>query len=41
VYVRDLEIVGSEEFAREVTGRELPPGIHLSVEVEQQGSAGG
>jgi small subunit ribosomal protein S10 len=34
VYSRDLDIVGHQEFAREVAGR-VPSGVHLSVEVEQ------
>lgn len=35
VYTREVDIVGHDEFAREVAGRDLPSGIHLSVEVEQ------
>jgi ribosomal protein S10 len=35
VYEREIDIVGHDEFAREVAGWDLPPGIHVSAEVEQ------
>ncbi|WP_136718153.1 uS10/mL48 family ribosomal protein [Halorientalis salina] len=36
VYERTIEIVGHDEFARSVAGREFPDGVHVSAEVEQQ-----
>lgn len=35
VYEREIDIVGHDDFAREVAGWDLPPGIHVSAEVEQ------
>jgi ribosomal protein S10 len=35
VYTRTVEIVGHDEFAREVTEREYPDSVHLAAEVEQ------
>ncbi|PSP77117.1 30S ribosomal protein S10 [Halobacteriales archaeon QS_1_68_20] len=35
VYTRELEIVGHDEFARNVAGQDFPCGIHVSVEVER------
>lgn len=35
VYTRTIEIVGHDEFAREVAGRSFPDSVHLSAEVEQ------
>src|SRR6056297_2913367 len=37
VYHRTIEIVGHDEFARSVAGREFPDGVHVSAEVEQRG----
>ncbi|WP_276271351.1 uS10/mL48 family ribosomal protein [Haloarcula litorea] len=36
VYERVLNIVGHDEFAREVTAEQLPPGIRVQVEVERR-----
>jgi len=36
VYTRTIEIVGHDEFARSVAGREFPDGVHVSAEIEQQ-----
>lgn len=41
VYTRTIEIVGYEEFARSIAGREHPEGIHVTAEVEQRSHAGG
>ncbi|PSQ56134.1 MAG: 30S ribosomal protein S10 [Halobacteriales archaeon SW_9_67_25] len=35
VYTRTVEIVGHDEFVREVADRSLPDSVHLSAEVEQ------
>jgi len=35
VYTREIDIVGHDAFAREVAQWDLPPGIHVSAEVEQ------
>lgn len=35
VYRRVLEIVGHDEFARAVAGREFPEAVHVTAEVEQ------
>ncbi len=35
VYTRELEIVGHDEFARDVAGQGFPAGVHVSVEVER------
>ncbi len=35
VYRRVVEIVGHDEFAREVAGRAFPDAVHVSAEVEQ------
>lgn len=35
VYTREIDIVGHDEFARDVARWDLPPGIHVSAEVEQ------
>jgi small subunit ribosomal protein S10 len=40
VYERQLDIVGYEDFAREVAGWDLPSGIHISAEVEQVSGMG-
>lgn len=36
VYKRTIEIVGHDEFARSVAGREFPEEVHVSAEIEQQ-----
>lgn len=41
VYARTIEIVGHEEFARNVAGEAYPDSIHLSVDVNQRSSVGG
>jgi ribosomal protein S10 len=40
VYARTIEIVGHEEFAREIAGREYPPGIHVEVDIDQRRQTG-
>lgn len=40
VYARTIEIVGYEEFARDVAGDEYPEEIHMEAEVEQRSHAG-
>lgn len=36
VYTRELEIVGHDEVARQITrGTDFPPSIHVEVEIEQ------
>jgi ribosomal protein S10 len=40
VYVRTIAIVGHDEFARSVAGREYPAGIHVEADVEQVRNAG-
>lgn len=40
VYERRMEIVGHDEFARDVAGQEFPPGIHIDVDVERVSAPG-
>lgn len=40
VYERRMEVVGYDEFAREVAGQEFPEGIHLDVDVERVSAPG-
>jgi small subunit ribosomal protein S10 len=40
VYERRMEIVGHDEFAREVAGQEFPDGIHLDIDVERVSAPG-
>lgn len=40
VYVRELRIVGHDEFARETAGREFPDGVRVEVDVQQVRNAG-
>ena len=40
VYTRILEIVGHDEFAREVTERSFPDSVHVTAEIEQLRQAG-
>jgi small subunit ribosomal protein S10 len=40
VYTRTVEIVGHDEFAREIAGRNLPDAVSVSVEVDQQRGQG-
>ncbi|MFB6189550.1 MAG: 30S ribosomal protein S10 [Halapricum sp.] len=40
VYTRTVEIVGHDEFARSVAGRDLPDAISVEVEVDQQHGLG-
>ncbi len=40
VYARTMEIVGHDAFARDVTEREYPDGIHLGVDVERVSAPG-
>lgn len=35
VYRREMEIVGHDDVARQIAGREYPSGVHVAVEVEQ------
>ena len=41
VYIRRLEIVGHDDFARSIAGEPLPEGIHLDVDVERVSAPGG
>ena len=40
VYERRMEIVGHDEFARDVAGQEFPEGIHVDVDVERVSAPG-
>lgn len=40
VYERRMEVIGHDEFAREIAGQEFPVGIHLDVEVERVSTPG-
>ena len=40
VYARRLEVVGHDEFAREVTEESFPDGVHLDVDVERVSTPG-
>lgn len=40
VYTRTIRIVGYDEFAREVAGRDLPDPISVSAEIDQQHGVG-
>jgi len=40
VYTRTIEIVGYEDFARDVTQRSFPRGIHVEAGVEQRTQLG-
>jgi ribosomal protein S10 len=40
VYVRTIAIVGHDEFARDVAGREYPSGIHMEADVERVRNTG-
>jgi ribosomal protein S10 len=40
VYTRTMEIVGHDEFARDVAAQSFPPGIHLDVDVERVSAPG-
>ena len=35
VYSREIEIVGHDQVARQITQRTFPEGVHVSAEVEQ------
>ncbi|PSP34439.1 30S ribosomal protein S10, partial [Halobacteriales archaeon QH_10_67_22] len=41
VYTRTVEIVGHDDFARDVTGDDYPDRIHVEAEVQQQRPLGG
>jgi ribosomal protein S10 len=41
VYTRTIEIIGHDEFARSVAGKDFPTGIHVEADVEQRGQLGG
>jgi len=41
VYTRTIAVIGHDQFARSVAGREFPRPIHVEVEVEQRSQAGG
>lgn len=41
VYERRMEIVGHDEFARDVTDRGVPRGVHLDVDIERVSTPGG
>lgn len=40
VYTRTIEIIGHEEFARDVAGQSYPDGIHVEAAVEQRSHTG-
>jgi ribosomal protein S10 len=40
VYTRTIEIVGHDEFARDVAERVYPDSVHVSAEIEQLRQAG-
>jgi len=40
VFTRTIRIVGHDEFAREVAGRDLPDAVSIGVEVDQQHGGG-
>jgi ribosomal protein S10 len=40
VYERTVEIVGYDEFARDVAGDDYPPRIHVEAEIEQRTQTG-
>lgn len=41
VYARRFEIVGHQDFAREMAGRGYPAGIRVEVDVDQRKQVGG
>lgn len=40
VYTREIEIVGHDEIARQIAGKEFPDSLHVEVEVEQISQVG-
>lgn len=40
VYAREMEIVGHESFARQVTERDFPSSVYLEVEIERRAGIG-
>lgn len=40
VYTREIDIIGYEEFARTVAGRDFDEGIHVEAEIERQSRPG-
>jgi ribosomal protein S10 len=40
VYERRMEIIGHDEFAREVAGQDFPDGIHMDIDVERVSAPG-
>lgn len=40
VYSRTMEIVGHDDFARDVTSQRFPDGVHLDVDVERVSAPG-
>jgi ribosomal protein S10 len=40
VYTRTIEVVGHDEFAREITARSFPTGVHIEVDVERVSAPG-
>ncbi len=40
VYERRMEIVGHDDFARDVAGREFPEGIRIDVDIERVSAPG-
>ncbi|MBV0923464.1 uS10/mL48 family ribosomal protein [Halomicroarcula limicola] len=40
VYTRTIEIVGYEDFARDVTEDSFPPGVHVEAGIEQRTQVG-
>ena len=40
VYTRVVEIVGHDDFAREITQRDFPDAVHVAADIEQVRAAG-
>ena len=40
VYTREIDIIGYETFAREISGEGFPSGVHVEIGVEQQTQPG-
>lgn len=40
VYRRSIEIVGYDDFARSIAGRDFPDGVYVSAEIEQRSQTG-
>ena len=40
VYERRIEVIGHDDFARQIASREFPAGVHLDVDVERVSTPG-